>query len=215
MAANLPANSWLMQVCACVLIAGLLGGCASSSTNTYSESDVGQIISTSEGTVVSSRLVDISGEDSSTGALVGGGAGAITGYAGAGGGSTGALIGVLGALAGAGIGYLVEQGFKSREGIEYIVRLDDGRVVTLVQNRETEEVPLADGSPVLVQFGGNYTRVIERPTKLEGSSGSGRWVNPDMLPPGEAPLGKSDDSGDFFPETRQPSPGPSYQQEPE
>ena len=215
MPANQPRGSRLRPLCVCVLVAGLLGGCASSSTNSYSESDVGQIISTSEGTVVSSRLVDISGEDSSTGSLVGAGAGAITGFAGAGGGNTGALIGVLGALAGAGIGYLVEQGMKSREGIEYIVRLDDGRVVTLVQNRETEEVPLADGAPVLVQFGGNYTRVIQRPTKLEGSSGSGRWVNPDSLPPGEAPLGKSDDSGDFFPESREPSTGPSYQQGPQ
>ena len=53
--------------------------------------------------------------------------------------------------------------------------MDDGRTVTLVQNRAADEVPLADGTPVLVQVSGQYTRVIADPQP----DGGGAWVDPD------------------------------------
>jgi hypothetical protein len=84
---------------------------------------------------------------------------------------------VLGGLVGAGIGYLSQQQLNNREGIEYVLEMDDGRTVTLVQNRADDEVPLADGTPVLVQVSGQYTRVIADP-RAERMAGAD-WVDPD------------------------------------
>ena len=84
---------------------------------------------------------------------------------------------MLGGLIGAGIGYLSQQQLNNREGIEYVLEMDDGRTVTLVQNRADDEVPLADGTPVLVQVSGQYTRVIADP-RAERMAG-GDWVDPD------------------------------------
>ena len=42
-----------------------------------------------------------------------------------------------------------EQHVDTREGIEYVLRLDSGRDVTLVQNRESDETPLPPGTLAL------------------------------------------------------------------
>ena len=174
-----------------VLLAVLAAGCASSSTNTYSGNDVGQVIETAQGTVVSSRVVEIKGgSNSNVGAIGGGLAGATTGAVIAKGGNASLAAGILGGLAGAGIGYLVEQEARSGEGIEYVIRMDDGRVVTLVQNREPEEQPVDNGQRVLVQYGTDYTRIIADPTGSGAAGGAGAgglggappstWKNPDV-----------------------------------
>ena len=46
--------------------------------------------------------------------------------------------------------------------------------MTLVQNKDSEETPIAAGKAVLVQHAGTYTRVIEKPEGLED-----QWRNPD------------------------------------
>ena len=66
-----------------------------------------------------------------------------------------------------------------------MIRTSDGRAVTLVQNREDEEPPIPDGSQVLVQYGGDYTRVIAMPPNVEGGLSvggtiAGSWKNPDL-----------------------------------
>lgn len=87
---------------------------------------------------------------------------------------------LLGGVIGAGAGYLVEQQFGNREGIEYVVHMDDGRTVTLVQNRRDGEQPLDNGTPVLVQVGSKYSRVIQAPAGTPRRDGSG-WVDPDSI----------------------------------
>jgi hypothetical protein len=62
--------------------------------------------------------------------------------------------------------------------------MDDGRTITLIQNREAEEQPLPDGTPVLVQIGSRYSRVLERP-EIDGGGAAGDWVNPDAGAAGE------------------------------
>ena len=99
---------------------------------------------------------------------------------------------MLGGLIGAGIGYLSQQQLNDREGIEYVLEMDDGRTVTLVQNRADDEVPLADGTPVLVQVSGQYTRVIADP-RAERVAGAD-WVDPDTA-------GKPDTAGQAGPGT--------------
>ncbi|MDX1710741.1 MAG: glycine zipper 2TM domain-containing protein, partial [Rhodovibrionaceae bacterium] len=162
------------------LLAGVLAGClavsacATPDSDTYTSSDVGQTIETSQGRVLSSRPVDIKSEEGGTaGTLAGGAVGGAAGY-GVGSGSGQLLATVIGAVVGASIGYLAEKEIRSGEGIEYIVELEDGRVVTLVQNRAGDEQPIADGEPVLVQFGSQYTRIRALDSDSTGAvTGSG------------------------------------------
>jgi hypothetical protein len=61
--------------------------------------------------------------------------------------------------------------------------------VTIVQNRVDDEPPIADGTPVLVQYSGKYTRVLEDPRvdrsgarSASGAGGAaGGWVDPDIV----------------------------------
>lgn len=162
-----------------LVVALLLAACTSPSSTSYNSSDVGTPIETTEGTVVSSRVVDVSGDNTPVGPIAGGVAGGSAASI-AGGGNAVAL---LGALIGAGAGYLAEREARSGEGIEYIVEMADGRTVTLVQNRADEEEPLPDGTPVLVQVSSRYSRIIEHP-RAEGGGATGipqDWVDPDTI----------------------------------
>jgi outer membrane lipoprotein SlyB len=184
-----------MRAVASVLVAGvLLAGCSHPSGTTYGAGDVGRTIETAEAAVVSSRVVKVAGETNMVGPLAGGALGAsgsALAFQGSG------LVAVIGGVLGAGMGYLAQQQINNREGIEYVLQMDDGRTVTLVQNREDEEQPLPDGTPVLVQVSGQYTRVIADP-RAERMGGAD-WVDPDTLadegtpPIGEAPIGKAGD----------------------
>jgi outer membrane lipoprotein SlyB len=178
-----------------IAIVALVAGCSTPTSQRYDSGDVGRPIETTQGAVISSRVVEISGDTKNVGPIAGGAAGAAaTGLAYGGRGSGWAAI--LGGLVGAGAGYLIESSARSREGIEYIVRMNDGRTVTLVQNRQKEEQPIADGTPVLVQISGRYTRVIPDPSADRATAGtagaggagpagaagsSGGWVDPDTV----------------------------------
>ena len=126
--------------------------------------------------MLASRPVVIRGEASPIGV----GAGAIAGAAGTNVvGGEGALA-VLGALVGAGLGYLAQSGLGNEDGLEYVVDLEDGRTVTVVQNRSDGEVPLPPGAQVLVQLGSSYHRVLADPRPRD-ATGGGRdvWIDPD------------------------------------
>jgi outer membrane lipoprotein SlyB len=169
------------------IFAGLLliSGCINPSKDVYEAHAVGRMIDTSEATVVTSRIISIKEESRGYGPL----AGAAVGATGAGlssvGGHNAGWVVALGGLLGAGAGALAERFGRSREGIEYIVRTSDGRVMTLVQNRGSAEAPIPAGTTVLVQHGGGYTRVIEKPEILEE-----QWRNPDA--PGSSGTGGGD-----------------------
>jgi hypothetical protein len=94
-------------------------------------------------------------------------------------------VAVIGGVLGAGAGYLAQRQMNNRDGIEYVLQMDDGRTVTLVQNRADDEAPLPDGTPVLVQVSGQYTRVIADP-RAERMGGAD-WVDPDTVPEEERP----------------------------
>jgi len=163
----------------------LIGGCASASTTTYDAADVGRTIETASGKVVASRSVDVKGGSPTVGPLAGGAVGGATGGLAFGSG----WAALLGAVVGAGVGYVAEQQISSGEGTEYVVEMDDGRTVTIVQNKEEGKPPIADGTPVLVQYSGKYTRVLEDPRVDKSGSrsasgagaGGGGWIDPDVV----------------------------------
>lgn len=182
------------SILAVALVLGL-AACASPTSQRYGADDVGRVIDTSQATIVASKVVDIKGgENSGTGALAGGALGATGAATVFGGDSSGQLAaGIIGGILGAGAGYLAEQEVDARQGIEYVVRTPDGRLVTLVQNRAPNEQPLPNGTEVLLQYGRNYTRIVELPPEAQnpGTAGSGQlpaangssaddtWADPD------------------------------------
>jgi len=172
------------RMACCVVVLLSVAACSHPSSTSYNETEVGQTIEMTSASVVSSRIVQVSGEPG----FIGAGAGAAVG--GVGGataveGPASLLVGIVGGLVGAGAGYMAEKGLKDRDGIEYVLEMDDGRLVTLVQNREAEEQPLPNGSRVLVQLNGQYARVIANPA-VDYSAGGG-WVDPDRAGTAPAP----------------------------
>jgi outer membrane lipoprotein SlyB len=161
-----------------------VAACSHPSRTTYGDTEVGQAIETAPGSVVSSRIVNVSAEPG----LIGAGAGAAVGAVGgnlAVAGPVGLLVAIVGGLVGAGIGYIAEKQMKDHDGIEYVLEMDDGRLVTLVQNRESDEQPLPGGARVLVQLNGQYARVMVHPAVDYDARGVG-WVDPDSA--GTAPM---------------------------
>jgi outer membrane lipoprotein SlyB len=150
----------------------LASGCINPTKTVYGSRNVGRVIDTSEATVVSSRIVDIKEESKGYGPL----AGAAVGATGAGllASPHAGLIIVLSSLVGAAAGVFAERAARAREGIEYVVRTPEGRIMMLVQNREGSETPVPAGASVLVQHGVGYTRMIEKPKNLEE-----QWRSPD------------------------------------
>jgi outer membrane lipoprotein SlyB len=157
------------KIFAAAVLAVSVAGCSHQTSQTYNADEVGRVIETSHGVVLSSRVVQISGEgeQSGYGPLLGGATGASAGYL-IGGHDAYQVIGtVLGGLIGAGVGWAGEQTVDSREGIEYVMRLDSGKEVTLVQSRASDEKPLPAGTSVLIQRGTGFNRVISAPVAAQ------------------------------------------------
>lgn len=174
----------LLAVCVVVLA---LGGCAASSSDTYSRQDLGRVIETTPGTVVSSRPVDISGTRSGRGSLAGGATGAVIGattFSGGGGAVAGVLLGIAGAV----VGSLAEELITAESGTEYTIQTEDGRVVTIVQRSEVDRPPISDGTPVRVQWGADYARVIPD-ARMAPPPSSGGTVPGGTVPGGTMPGG--------------------------
>jgi outer membrane lipoprotein SlyB len=186
----------MYRTACCVALMVSVAACSHPSGSTYGDSEVGATIETAQGSVVSSRVVDVAGEPG----FIGAGAGAAVGAAGGGlavNGPASLLVAIVGGLVGAGIGYMAEKQIGDRDGIEYILQMDDGRLVTLVQNREDDEQPLPDGTPVLVQLNGQYTRVMAHPSAVDHNAGSG-WVDPDAASPPAASSGAAPGAKDLL-----------------
>lgn len=150
----------LLSSALCAFIVIALASCAQrQSQSVYNYDEVGKSSAVSFGTVVSSRQVDITGKNTGTGALIGAGAGAGAGsYAGGGSGEIWAVAG--GALAGAIVGGLAEQAMADRVGIEYVVVLESGVTMTIVQDMAKTDVAFQPGVRVIVQNTGGYQRVL-------------------------------------------------------
>jgi outer membrane lipoprotein SlyB len=139
----------------------------------YSEGDVGISTLVEFGTIVSVRRIHIRGEQSGTGAAIGGLSGAATGSViGSGQGNTAAIIG--GAAVGIAAGMLTEKLIKDRDGIEYTVTKENGVTLTIAQNVVGDEPILNTGQRVMVQSSGSYQRVIpadQLPTQINRPKG--------------------------------------------
>jgi len=134
----------------------LVGACASDiGANQHSSASVGSASRTVMGTVVSVRQVQVRDDDNTVGTLAGGAAGGIAGAQIGRGSRATALGAVGGALAGAAVGNMAQRTLTNQAGFEYVVRLDNGEMVTVVQGAD---VLMAVGQRVMVVFGTGNTR---------------------------------------------------------
>ena len=122
-------------------IAVAIGGCASSkSGDTYSRDEARRVQTVKLGTVEGSRPVRIEGTKSgigtAAGAVVGGIAGSSTGQ-----GKGSAVGSVLGAVAGGVVGAAAEEGFTREDAVEVTIRLESGRLISVVQGGKEQFQP--------------------------------------------------------------------------
>lgn len=135
-----------------------LTGCVNSlSGNTYSRSDARQVQQVQYGVVQSSTPVVIEG----TAGVVGAGTGAVVGGvvgSNIGGGKGKTIATVLGAVAGGLAGKQAEESLTRTQGQEVTVRLDNGNMISIVQ--EVGEGPMfRSGDRVRVLSGNGSARV--------------------------------------------------------
>lgn len=132
-----------------VLIFFLLAGCAQDiNSDSYQMSSVGSADAVGQGVIIDVRTVKIQGR-TSDGTLIGGVAGGVAASTiGRGGGSILASVG--GALAGAFIGGITQKELSEQKALQYIVRLTDGNMITVIQGMNNR---LAVGQRVFVLYG--------------------------------------------------------------
>ena len=153
------AGSPFLRLLTAAVCCSSLISCTHSTRDVYDDKDVGKTAPVTTGQIAASRIVSIRGQTSDAGAAAGG----VLGGAGTGMATDNGWAALMGAVLGAGLGYATERGVNSREGIEYVIQLSDGRRIMLTQNRDGGEAPIANGTPVLVQLGGKYRRVFPDP----------------------------------------------------
>lgn len=133
-----------------------IGGCASSkSGDTYSRDEARQVQNVQLGTVEGSRPVKIEGTKTAIGAGAGTIVGAIAGSS-TGQGKGSAIGSVLGAVAGGVVGAAAEEGITREDAVEVTVRLESGRLISVVQAGKEQFQP---GDKVRILEGGGETRV--------------------------------------------------------
>lgn len=137
-------------------VVAAIGGCASSkSGDTYTRDEARRVQNVQMGIVEGSRPVKIEG----TGTPIGSGAGAVVGgIAGSSAGQgRGSAVGtVLGAVVGGVAGAAAEEGFTREDGVEVTIRLESGRLISVVQAGKEQFQP---GDRVRIMETGGVTRV--------------------------------------------------------
>jgi outer membrane lipoprotein SlyB len=134
----------------------VIAGCASSkSGDVYSRDEARQVQSVQMGVVEGARKIKIEGTKSDigtgAGALIGGIAGSSAGH------GKGSSIGAIaGAIVGGVAGAAAEEGITRESGMEITVRLESGRIISVVQGGSDEFKP---GDKVRVLQGNGETRV--------------------------------------------------------
>lgn len=137
----------------------LVSACAQPGQSQYGFQDVGKTTLVQFGVIDDERPVDITGQNTGTGATVGVAGGALAGSAfGQGRGTLGTML--IGAVIGGIAGAAAEQSISDHRGLQYTIDLDDGKTITIVQNIKKEDAPLAVGARCMVQTGGQYQRVL-------------------------------------------------------
>ncbi|NVJ98453.1 MAG: hypothetical protein HWE25_09890 [Alphaproteobacteria bacterium] len=126
------------------------------SPHSYDSHAVGEARRVERGTVDSYRWVEIKRHNQGVGTAAGVGIGAAAGSTIGNSGAENVIGAIGGALLGGLIGNSVDKSASKSEGFEYIIRTDSGNLITIVQE---DRYPFAEGTPVILVFGRDRTRV--------------------------------------------------------
>lgn len=119
-----------------IIMAVYISGCASSrSGQVYSRDQARQVQTVENGIVESVKEVLIEGTKTPIGTAAGGVAGGVLGST-VGKGSGRTVATVIGALAGAAAGTMAEEGITRKQGLEIVVKKDDGQTIVVVQEAD-------------------------------------------------------------------------------
>ncbi len=139
-----PARLW-----ACAALAGVLPGCVQADDAAFEQ-----------GVVLAAQPASQAGENTNVLAVAGLVAGAAVGARFGGGGAGQVVASLAGAAVGSTAGTAAEAAAQPKDGIAYIIRLQDGRVVTIVEHREPDEPVFAAGAVVQVRTRGRMQHVV-------------------------------------------------------
>ncbi len=128
---------------------------------TYSQSEARQMQTVQFGTIAEVRLVKLEGQQSGIGAAAGGAIGGIAARGNIGGGSGSNIAGIAGAVAGGLLGNLAEKKLTEKQGVELTVKLDNGSMVSVVQQADPN-AGFAAGDRVKVLSQGRTSRVVKQ-----------------------------------------------------
>jgi outer membrane lipoprotein SlyB len=136
-----------------------LAGCAPSrSGQVYSADQTRRAHTVETGIVEQVREVRLEGTKTGVGVVGGGVAGGVLGSTiGSGRGST--IAAVLGGIAGAAAGAAVEEGVTEADGLEILVRLDSGELISIVQEND---VWFSPGDRVQILTGADGTTRVRK-----------------------------------------------------
>lgn len=156
----------MIPTIALIIFAFTLSSCAQNiSPNTYTGSEVGVVSKVKKGVVISRRAIKIDNA-SGMGGIAGATAGAAGGSAIGGVSSTHVMGAVGGAVVGGLVGHAIDKNVNAHKGYEYLIRLEKGQTISVVQ---TEEMQFQPNQHVLVIFGA-MTRIIPD----DGSQGTSK-----------------------------------------
>lgn len=146
----------MKKILSAIAMTALLAGCAENiNSDHYSTNQTGKVSTVSQCTVLSVRQVGVN-DNSGAGTVIGGLAGGVAGSTIGHGRSANMLGAVGGALLGGLAGSAAEKGLTSQTGLEYVVKLDNGQVISITQGTGQA---LGVGQRCLVLFG-STNRVI-------------------------------------------------------
>lgn len=140
--------------------------CASRSQSSYYASEVGQVMSTEQVSVQSSRLVQIEGLSDNNrpgwGAAVGATVAGASAYGVTEGDNpAGVAITVIALIGGALAGQFIDEKLKSSLGVEYILRTPEGKHIAVVQTVADKSEQIQANQPALLIRGqAGYVRVV-------------------------------------------------------
>lgn len=140
-----------------ITLAGLLTACAPDiSAGTYTSNEVGQAAATAPGVIIAATPVRVTNSGPGIGTAIGAVAGGVAGST-IGGGTRANILGALGgAVVGGMAGNYAENRLSTQTGMQYSVRLRNGRIYTITQGMNPV---LAVRQRVMVIFG-NPARVV-------------------------------------------------------
>ena len=131
-----------------IMLVALSGCVTPMSGDVYSRNNAMQMQTVQYGTIESLRGVRIAGTKTPIGAIGGAVVGGLLG-SGVGGGLGRDLATVGGAIGGGIAGSAIEEGVTQQNGVEIVVRLDDGRMVSIVQAAEGQVFSLGQRVQVI------------------------------------------------------------------